>query len=298
MRCAVGIRERLGIQILFDFSDIVECIEFAASNGFGALELNLGNIEFGRRLGTRRERRRVLEVSRGLGIRLAFHALEGLSFFVPSARARRAAIGELKQVLDWACETGAINVVMHLGFDMHYGVGGGNRYTHEQFPDYFEQALGEALTELKQYAAGKSRLCVENVGGFRFRPAQMALRRLLGGALGLCLDTGHLHILPSEKKEAEFGFFREYRGCLYHAHMHDNNGLRDEHLAMGDGRIDFVPLAAMLVSTDALLVFESRPREQALRGRDFFLRAVVPRLKRRDVGQRKTRQLKARCVSW
>ncbi|MEO0073929.1 MAG: sugar phosphate isomerase/epimerase [candidate division WOR-3 bacterium] len=288
--------ERLGIQILFDFSDVIDCVEFAASQGFRALELNLGNIEFGRRLRRRRERQRLLETCRQLGVSLAFHALEGLSFFIPSVRARRAAVAELKQVLDWADETGAVNVVMHLGFDMHYGLGGTNRYTHEQFPEYSEQSIGEALAELKEYADGRSRLCVENVGGFRFRPAQVALRRLLGGALGLCLDTGHLHILPPEKREAEFSFFSEHRMCIYHVHMHDNNGIRDEHLAMGDGKIDFLPILRMLVGIDALLVFETRPKEQALRGRDYFLRVIAPKL-RRAVARRTGQQVRARCVS-
>lgn len=282
----------MGIQILFDFSDITECIEFAVSNGFRGLELNLGNIEFGRSLRSKRDRRRILQMCHSLDIRLAFHALEGLSFFVPSTRARRAAIGELKQVLDWADETGAINVVMHLGFDMHYGLAGANRYTHEQFPDYFEQAIGESLTELKEYARGRSRLCVENVGGFRFRPAQVALRRILGGSLGLCLDTGHWHILPYEKRAAELDLFREYQACIYHAHLHDNNGVRDEHLAMGDGRIDFVPIVAMLASSDSLLVFETRPKEQALRARDYFLRKVMPQLRRRGAGQKKALPMK------
>jgi sugar phosphate isomerase/epimerase len=280
------VRRRLGLQILFDFSDITDCIGFAVANRFGALELNLGNIEFGRQLRSRRERERIRLMCRSLGLTLAFHALEGPSFFIPSARVRRSAIAELKRTMDWAGDTGAVNVVMHLGFDMHYGLGGANRYTHEQFPDYYEQVLGDALSELKQYAAGRCRLCVENVGGFRYDPARPVLAALLGGSLGLCFDVGHVNILPPAKKDAELAFFRRFLGCVHHAHIHDNHGARDEHLALGEGRVEFVPFFRLLARTDALLVFETRPKEAALGCLKYYRREIEPRLGRAVGGRR------------
>jgi sugar phosphate isomerase/epimerase len=168
-----------------------------------------------------------------------------------------------------------MNVVMHLGFDMHYGVAGASRSTHEQFPDYYEQVLGEALAELKEYARGRARLCVENVGGFRYPPALVVLKRLLGGSLGLCLDTGHVGILPRERQRLELEFFEQHLTCLYHCHIHDNHGVRDEHLALGDGTLDLSRCFSMLERTDALLVLETRPKEEALRSRDFFERVAA-----------------------
>lgn len=276
-----SLQRRLGIQILFDFTDIPAAIDFAAGNCFGVLEINLGNIRFGDQLRRARIRARVRQHAEAAGLRLAIHALEGPSFFIPSERVRRCAVAELKRTLDWAADIGARNVIMHLGFDMHYGYGGGNRFTHEEFPEYYEQVLLEALGELKSYARDRARLCVENVGGFRFAPARKVLPRLLGGSLGLCFDIGHIAILPKEQQEAELAFFRRFRSKVFHAHLHHNNGIRDQHLPLGAGTADVKPYLELLVNSPAWLVFETRPREAALASRDYFLTRLLPELKKK-----------------
>lgn len=273
------LRRRLGIQILFDFSDVIDAVEFAACAGFGVLEINLGNIRFGEQLRHIRERQEVRKSAARLGVKLAIHALEGPSFFIPSRRVRRCAVAELKQTLNWAEEIGARNVVMHLGFDMHYGMGtGGNRYTHEEFPDYYDDALFEALGELKDFARGKARLCIENVGGFRFAPTKRVLPKLLGGSLGLCFDIGHIAILPDERKEEEFEFFQRYKQQIFHSHIHHNHGTKDEHLPLGAGSTDVRRYLRLLVNSNALLVMETRPKEAAVAARDYFVR-LVPKLR-------------------
>ncbi len=273
------LRRRLGIQILFDFSDVIDAVEFAASAGFGVLEINLGNIRFGEQLRRIRERQEVRKSAARLGVKLAIHALEGPSFFIPSRRVRRCAVTELKQTLDWAEEIDARNVVMHLGFDTHYGMGtGGNRYTHEEFPEYYDDALFEALTELKNYARGRARLCIENVGGFRFAPTKRVLPGLLGGSLGLCFDIGHIAILPDEHKKEEFEFFQRYKQQIFHSHIHHNHGTRDEHLPLGAGSTDVRPYLRLLVKSNAWLVMETRPRAAALAAREYF-EQLLPKLR-------------------
>jgi len=284
------LRQRLGLQVLFDFTDILEAIGFASARGFGALELNLGNIEFGRQLARAGQRRAIRAAARWYKVRLAFHALEGPSFFIPSSRVRQCAVAELKRTLDWAQETGAENVVMHLGFDMHYGMAGANRYTHEQFPEYFELALLEALAELKQHARGRARLCIENVGGFRYPPARPALAALLGGSLGLCYDVGHVSILAPERRRAEMEFFARHAKSIYHAHLHDNHGGRDEHLPLGEGTIDFGPFFELLAPTRSLLVFEVRPKELAVKSLAHYREKIEPELTGRDGRSRRQKR--------
>lgn len=273
-----ALKKRLGIQILFDFSDITEAIDFAASSGFGALEINLGNIRFGEQLRRARERRRIKKRAKGSGVVLTVHALEGPSFFIPSERVRRCAIQELKQILDWAAEIGAKNVIMHLGFDMHYGFGEGNRFTHEQFPEYYEGALFSALSELKSYARHRARLCVENVGGFRFPVSRQVLSKILGRGLGLCFDVGHISILAEDKKKEEFAFFQRFQQSIYHAHLHHNNGTRDQHLPLGEGTVDVRSYLRLIFRSRAIMVFETRPKEAALKSRDYFERVFLPKL--------------------
>lgn len=273
------LRRRLGIQILFDFSDIIDAIEYVASAGLAVLEINLGNLRFREQLNRVRERKKIRNRAEELDVKTAIHALEGPSFFIPSRRVRRCAVAELKQTLNWAGEIGAQNVIMHLGFDMHYGMGsGGNRYTHEEFPEYYDDALFEALGALKEFARGKAVLCVENVGGFRYEPAKRILPKLLGGSLGLCFDIGHIAILPEKKREEEFEFFQRHKRAVIHSHIHHNHGTKDEHLPLGAGNTDVRRYLRLLVSTGAWLVMETRPKESAFAAIAYFQR-ILPQLK-------------------
>jgi len=270
----------MGLQVLFDFSSIIDALGFCSDNGFRVLELNLGNIEFQRQLGHARERRRIRAAALRHGVALAIHAIDGPSFFIPSPRVRAAGVKQLKEELDWAEGIGAKNVVMHLGFDMSFGMDGGSRYTHQEFPEYYSRALADSLAELKAYARGKARLCVENVGGFRYELTQPILDRLLGGNLGLCLDVGHINVLKPKMRAKELAFFRRHSQRIFHSHVHDNSGLRDEHSALGRGRIDFLPFFRLLEKTDALLIFEVRPKESAIESLRYFEREIEPHLKK------------------
>jgi len=272
------LRSRLGLQVLFDFADITAAIQFAAEHGFGVLELNLGNIRFREQLAQARERRRIGRLAAEQGVKLAFHALEGPSFFVPSSLVAKAGVKLLKQTVDYAADVGARNVVLHLGFDMHYGLNGRSVYTHEAFPSYFTRQLTEVLSELKAYARGRCRLCVENVGGFRYSVTVPVLDRLLAGSLGLCFDVGHVAILPPKKRQAELRFFRRHQRHIYHCHLHDNAGVRDEHRILGQGKIRFLDFFRMLAPTDALLVFEVRPKEAALACLRYYEQNLEPQL--------------------
>lgn len=275
------VQRHLGLQVLFDFSNITDAIAFARANGFGVLELNLGNINFTRQLASARGRALVRAAAKREGITLALHAVDGPSFFIPSERVRKCAVRELKLELDWAESIGARDVVAHLGADMDYSMDGAKRGLHEEFPEYYRAVLTDSLAELKEHARNRARLCIENVTGFRYPSTMATLARLLGGNLGLCLDVGHVNVLPPDKRRRELAFFRRYRRHIFHSHIHDNSGLRDEHLVPGQGRIDFVPFFRLLAGTDVLIVFEVRPKESAVASRDYFERVIAPRLRSR-----------------
>ena len=280
MHPSAKVRRRLGLQILFDFSSIIDAIGFCSDNGLAVLEINLGNIEFQRQLAHARERRRIRAAALRQEVALAIHAIDGPSFFTASEMVRAAGVRQLKQELDWAHGIGAKNVIMHLGFDMNFSMDGRTRFTHQEFPEYYAAALTGVLAELKAYASGRSMLCVENVGGFRYAMTPPILSRLLGGNLGLCLDVGHVNVQRPEQRVKEMAFFRKHRSRIFHSHVHDNSGLRDEHSALGRGRIDFLPFFRLLEKTDALVVFEVRPKESALESLRYFEKEIEPHLRK------------------
>ena len=52
---------------------------------------------------------------------------------------------------------------------------------------------------------------------------------------GIVLDTGHEHVVGNEIGKS----IRDLEDKLFHFHLDDNNGIRDQHLVPGDGKIDF-----------------------------------------------------------
>jgi len=124
-----------------------------------------------------------------------------------------------------------------------------------QIPRLFRDARArfvEYLRECVRY--GKERgvkVSIENIQApyfFCYRLDEMA--ELVGEVegLGLTLDIGHAYIMkvtdgseaPEEEiAEAVSGRLRDH---LTHIHLHDNRGVKDSHLAPGEGAINFKPI--------------------------------------------------------
>lgn len=60
--------------------------------------------------------------------------------------------------------------------------------------------------------------------------------------VGVVLDTGHAYVVGEELSQV----VRELGEVLFHIHIDDNHGQRDEHLIPGDGEIDFLPFLEAL----------------------------------------------------
>jgi len=95
------------------------------------------------------------------------------------------------------------------------------------------------LRSMVEHAAARGvQLCVENLSeqAFDFEQAFGEIE-----ALGMTLDIGHGELL-SEKNTA-YDFLAQYPEKIYHMHVHDNKGGRDQsddlHLLPGQGIIDF-----------------------------------------------------------
>jgi len=81
--------------------------------------------------------------------------------------------------------------------------------------------------------------------------------------VGYCFDIGHWNLkstLPIE------GWLRAFRNKLFAAHIHDNNGDGDSHLAIGRGQIDFKPLVAFIKNEDldTIFIVENHDEESVL----------------------------------
>jgi sugar phosphate isomerase/epimerase len=166
-----------------------------------------------------------------------------LSISEPERVRRLEAVDEVKRALDLVEYIPFGCMVQHLG-----------TARDPAEPRRFDAAFS-SLEHLRLFAKQRG-ICIalENTPGELATPAN--LRRFIAetrlGDLRLCFDIGHAHlgdgVLPS---------LETMRELIVTSHIHDNHGLRDEHLPPMEGTIDWqAALAAMPPDSEVPLVFE------------------------------------------
>ncbi|MGB6193455.1 MAG: sugar phosphate isomerase/epimerase family protein [Terracidiphilus sp.] len=147
----------------------------------------------------------------------------------PEKGHRIDSMDEIKRALEVAEHIPFSNLVLHLG---------------EREDTWSPRAMEHAETALEHLGAFARplgvRLLVENLLNEPTMPEHLMTILEMGhlSNVGICLDLGHAHINQSVGQTiAAFG------DRIATVHVHDNHGLRDEHLWPGDGTIDW-PAAA------------------------------------------------------
>jgi sugar phosphate isomerase/epimerase len=153
---------------------------------------------------------------------------------------RRASQEELRASIAVAAHLGARRAVLHPSC-----IGGMGRHAPGLAAGYARQSLDAAVAWA---ARANIDLCLENL----FPPLtpfgtledwdQVFARY---PALGLTLDIGHAHI-ASGGMAGVLVLIARFESRLRHLHVSDNRGRHDDHLPIGDGRIDFAAVAEAL----------------------------------------------------
>ncbi|MBU4057332.1 sugar phosphate isomerase/epimerase [Patescibacteria group bacterium] len=113
----------------------------------------------------------------------------------------------------------------------------------------------------------RASLCIENdnpeTGVMKFgeKPSQL-LHAAEAYGMKITLDTGHANRAGNLK---EFSTLN----CIEVLHLHDNLGDKDEHLALGDGNIDFVPLLERMKICKKWII-EVKTIEDIVKSRDYL----------------------------
>jgi sugar phosphate isomerase/epimerase len=138
---------------------------------------------------------------------------------------RVEAMEEIKRALEVAETAPFAFLVQHLGA------------AGEEFDP---QKLDHALTSVEHLHAFAKPLGVkvllENVPNEIATPEQLlsVIETLRLGDVGICFDFGHAHIMGGI--EHAFGVLKSH---IRSTHVHDNHGVRDEHLFPGEGAINW-----------------------------------------------------------
>lgn len=146
----------------------------------------------------------------------------------PDPAVRALARSRLDPIVRLAGLFEAKTVVCHAGYDRRRYVSLQEAWLERSLA--FWSWLGERVHETG------SRLMLENV----YEDGPQDLLRLFQGMeplnVGFCLDAGHAASFSRTGLDEWLAVLHPYLGQL---HLHDNHGDMDEHLAIGDGLIDF-----------------------------------------------------------
>ena len=202
--------------------------------------------------------RSILSIDASLGVELwAFKALD----------APEAAQSELEALIDASQQAGFVTVHVRGIFwywdpvklrrevDFVQSVGGRTLVIHPVCLGLKRPGDRMDVSEIRriaEYAAARDvRLAVENV-----RDSIWILDRVLDEVgddpeetnLGICIDAGHAHLSHDAGREPVCEYLERYADPMVHLHLHDNAGERDEHLAPGEGTIDWQRALATLTA--------------------------------------------------
>jgi len=176
-------------------------------------------------------------------IHAPYHGINIASIF---ETIRRASIEVTLDCFSVAAEIGA-NIVVHPGY-----------FAWEQEHSSARRQFNKSLQELTRAAEDLSlAFYLENMGDMDYFFLRKPYELDLLGETGFALDVGHAnlnHCLPA---------FLET--TFDHMHIHDNNGKKDSHSAIGDGNIDFGEVMTAVRNNHATPVLEVATYEGVLR---------------------------------
>jgi sugar phosphate isomerase/epimerase len=172
----------------------------------------------------------------------ARHSGVPLSVSDPERGRRTEAVDEIRRVLDLAEHLPFRYLVLHMGHSRD-----------EADPRRYEAAFS-SLERLRLFAKQSGvTIALENTPGHLAAPEK--LRQFITDTrlndLRFCFDIGHAHLGDGVMPSLEI-----MRDLVVTAHVHDNSGFKDEHLAPFAGNIEWAPPLAALTSIESALVLE------------------------------------------
>lgn len=215
------------------------------------------------------------------GIRCGLHSAS----FVNSAEimpiVRKAVVADLKAYVDLTKALACEYLVIHMGF--HFSV----------YLDRVTRALYDTLAEVTEYGERKGiPLVIENMNhmgrasefqylGVTTDEFANLFRKIRSPYLGLALDAAHCNLLPGGTRR----FVKLFGSRIREVQLSDNRGTIDEHLAVGDGTLDFGALFRQLgaIEYKGPLIIELRDVRQKQRSRARLLDVLAGR----DTGPRR-----------
>lgn len=187
--------------------------------------------------------------------RLTVHApFMDLSPAAIDRRIRQVTVERFSSILDFAEILKAEVVVFHSGYD---------RRRYDKMMDIWLRRSLETWRHINVKATKMGiKMAIENI--FEDDPENLRLlaEEMDSQNFGLCLDTGHFNLF-SRVSLSEW--LDQTQPHIIELHLHDNDGITDGHLSIGDGSFDFNTLFKRLKGKSCVYTIESHTVEEVKR---------------------------------
>jgi sugar phosphate isomerase/epimerase len=182
---------------------------------------------------------------------LSIHApFMDLSPAAVDSKVREVTCERFSNILDFAEILGSKVVVFHSGYD--------KRKYNNNMDIWLKQSLKTWIPLNRKAGALGIKIAIENI--FEEDPENLRIlaEEMNSGNFGLCFDTGHFNLFSSISLSKWLGMIKPF---VIELHLHDNKGYADDHLAIGDGNIDFSSIFKGLEGIDCVYTIESHTIE-------------------------------------
>ena len=241
--------------------DLKKAFDFVAKHDFNHIELLLDHPLYSLEYLNPKD---VLELKSSYDIELLLHAPSANTNFIAlSSFIRRASYEELKRTCEFAEKCEAKVVTFHIGWNPGFINAGKFYFDVSLYDKHNEKVLRNEMYKFLKDLDTNCILALENTVLIE-RGLESALNFLLENTdLALTFDVGHNNIVRNE-------FFIKNFNRVVNIHLHDNNGKRDEHLALGKGNVNLNEIP--LKSYKNYLTIETREENAIIETKNYLIR--------------------------
>jgi sugar phosphate isomerase/epimerase len=184
----------------------------------------------------------------------------------PIPEARGEMLARHKLTLHMIAALGVKTIAFHTGNENAYP-----GYTVDTQMDFIKRSLDELLPLAEELGIV---ICIENIWHQTNTPERLLEVKecFPTDALGFCYDAGHANLMDKGRNYPESNACQTWGSVtpawddqilekmlphVVNCHLHDNNGMSDQHRNLGDGNIDWQHIAGLLAKAPRLQVIQS-----------------------------------------
>lgn len=201
--------------------------------------------------------REIADALRNAGCSVTIHApFMDLRPGALDPRVRKVTVERLQQVFDLAPYFHPRSIVCHPSFDERYYVS-----TEEE---WLRNSVDTWKRFLRIAEEMDTLIALENIYETDPQPLQRLITALASPCIRFCFDTGHFNAFARTPLEQWMDRMGPFIGQL---HIHDNRGITDEHLPVGEGNFPFPVLMKKILGLERrpIITIESHSEQHLWR---------------------------------